>query len=83
VVSSTELQQDVARAVARSRNEAERRLQVLRARSLRLPTDSEREGARIEMQREADLMHALTCGVMKPAILQVAAAAVVLWPESP
>ncbi|MEU7527719.1 protein DpdE [Saccharothrix sp. NPDC042600] len=68
-------------AATRAAVEVQRRLDVLNARSLRLPSQAERAGARGDLERERDLGRALTLGVERPAVSVVACGAVVLWPS--
>jgi ATP-dependent helicase HepA len=69
-------------ASARAGDEVAARLAVLRARSQRLPSETERTSARREMEREELLGQALVQGVAHPAVSIIACGAVVLWPMS-
>lgn len=67
----------------RALEETQARLAVLRARSLRLPTEAERISAGQELEREEVLGAALVRGVEHPAVTTIACAAIVLWPAAP
>ncbi|MCO1574257.1 SNF2-related protein [Crossiella sp. SN42] len=71
-----------AEAARRAEVEVNARLKVLLARSHRLPTAAEREGAKHDMDREEALGAALVKGIIRPAVSVVACGGVVLWPAS-
>lgn len=71
----------IERAVSSADLDFERRMKTLEARSLRLPTDSEREAALLELQMEQVTAEALQAGIERPSIRMVACGAVVLCPE--
>ncbi|PRX98014.1 hypothetical protein CLV72_105367 [Allonocardiopsis opalescens] len=65
----------------RARKEVAARVAVIRARARRLPTDSERRAAQLELEREEALGAALVDGVANPAVSTIACGVVVLWPR--
>lgn len=71
-----------AAAVERASKEVQARRDVLRARSLRLPSAAERSSAQREMESEDLLGQALINGVGKPLTSIIACGAVILWPAS-
>ncbi|WP_084468237.1 protein DpdE [Actinokineospora inagensis] len=71
-----------AEAARRADSEVDARLRVLRARSHRLPTVAEREGARRDMVRDQQLGAALLQGVTNPAVSVIACGGIVLWPRA-
>jgi hypothetical protein len=58
-----------------------RRLAVLEARALRLPSGAERRAAQEELRLERDVALALIAGIRNPSTRLVACGACVLWPE--
>jgi hypothetical protein len=68
-------------AARRAEHEVRTRVGILNARSRRLPTEAERNGAAHDMRGEKDLGDALIKGVAEPAISVIACGAVVLWPQ--
>ena len=61
--------------------EIAKRHSILRARSLRLPTEREREAATIEFEFEEAAGNALIAGIQLPSVRMVASGVCVLWPE--
>lgn len=66
---------------ASAERETSRRLAILEARALRLPTEAERKAAESELGRERVASEALIQGIREPSIRMVACGACVLWPE--
>jgi len=61
--------------------ESARRIAVLEARSVRLPSGPERASARAELESERAAAEALARGIASPSIRLVACGACVVWPE--
>lgn len=68
-------------ALGAARIETAKRDSILRARSLRLPSEREREAARIEFEFERRAAEALMAGIAAPSVRMVACGICVLWPE--
>lgn len=68
-------------ALASAETDAARRLAVLKARALRLPTGPERLAAKQELGLENETAEAVAAGIRNPSIRLVAAGACILWPE--
>jgi superfamily II DNA or RNA helicase len=81
VAQSIEVADATRAAAAAAEEDTARRLAILEARSLRLPTQDEREGARQELERERATGDALAAGIKCPSIRMVACGVCVLWPE--
>lgn len=81
VTESADLAGRVDRSVRSAQVETRRRGSILRARSLRLPTEHEREAAQIEFESEQAAGAALIAGIEKPTIQVLSCGVCVLWPE--
>jgi ATP-dependent helicase HepA len=68
-------------ALAHASEEIAKRRSILKARSLRLPTEQERAAAVVELELEAALGDALLAGIERPSVRMVACGVCVLWPE--
>lgn len=71
----------IDRALTSAEKYAARRLAVLRARALRLPTGPERLAAKQELALEDAAAEAVAAGIRNPSIRLVASGACILWPE--
>ena len=71
----------IREGTASAERETSRRLAILEARALRLPTMAERKAAESELGRERIASEALIRGIHEPSIRMVACGACVLWPE--
>ena len=78
---SETLTSDVESALLAARAETARRDSILRARSLRLPTERERAAAKIEFDFEKQAGEALIAGIERPSVRMVACGICVLWPQ--
>ncbi|CAB4974849.1 MAG: hypothetical protein F2840_18060 [Actinobacteria bacterium] len=81
VRESPQLSAAIETAMASSERESSRRLAILEARALRLPSEAERTSARLEFGIERDTAEALLRGIATPTIRMVTCGACVLWPE--
>ena len=81
VRESPRLSAAIETAMASSERESSRRLAILEARALRLPSEAERTSARLEFGIERDTAEALLRGIATPTIRMVTCGACVLWPE--
>ena len=81
VSDSEELRSAVRDAIRSPEHDIARRVAILKARSLRLPTDQEREAAREDLELERARGEALLAGIRAPSVRMVASGACVLWPE--
>ncbi len=68
-------------ALESAEQETARRLAILEARALRLPSGHERTAAHEELSIERAAAEALSRGIENPSIRMVASGACVLWPE--
>lgn len=81
VTDSDDLAERVERSVRAAEEETRRRGSILRARSLRLPTEHEREAAQIEFESERAAGAALIAGIEKQNMQVLSCGVCVLWPE--
>ena len=81
VRGSAMLESTLSSAMESAEQDTVRRLAILEARALRLPSGPERLAAREEHRLERDAAQALTAGIRSPSIRLVACGACVLWPE--
>jgi superfamily II DNA or RNA helicase len=81
VRGSAMLESALSSAVESAEQDTVRRLAILEARALRLPSGPERRAAREELRLERDAAQALIAGIRSPSIHLVACGACVLWPE--
>lgn len=81
VTDSADLAERVERGLRAAHEETRRRDAILRARSLRLPSEHEREAAQIERKSEKAAGAALIAGIEKQTIQMTACGVCVLWPE--
>lgn len=81
VRSSSELADAVRSALDSASADSARRLAILEARSIRLPSGAERESARLEFEAERAAAEALVKGIESPSIRMVSCGACVVWPE--
>lgn len=81
VTDSADLAERVERGLRAAQEETVRRDSILRARSLRLPTEHEREAARIEFESEVAAGAALFAGIEAHSIQMTSCGVCVLWPE--
>jgi hypothetical protein len=80
--ASTELAAAIQAGLSNAGRDSARRLAVLEARALRLPTQAERRAAEVELEFERSAAEALIQGIREPSIRMVACGACVLWPEA-
>ena len=74
--------EDVLKASLESATaDSARRISILEARSLRLPSGPERESARLELESERSVAESLAAGIASPSIRLVACGACVVVPE--
>jgi ATP-dependent helicase HepA len=81
VTSSADLAERTERGLQAAREETHRRVSILRARSLRLPTTAERTAAQLEFQSEQEAGAALIAGMETPTMQMFSCGVCVLWPE--
>lgn len=81
VANSTDFAERVECGTRDAREESRRRASILRARALRLPTEHEREAARIEFEAEMTAGVALIEGIKEPSLKMTSCGVCVLWPE--
>lgn len=81
VRSAEKLASTLEAASRAAEQECERRIGILEARSLRLPTGPERDSAQQDLQIERRIAEALRAGIHNPSIRMVACGACVLCPE--
>lgn len=81
VINSVDLAERVERGLRAAHDETRRRDSILRARSLRLPTEHERQAARIELESEKAAGAALIAGIENQSIQVTSCGVCVLWPE--
>ncbi|MET3962796.1 ATP-dependent helicase HepA [Marmoricola sp. OAE513] len=81
VSDSADLAERVGRGLRAAQDETRRRDAILRARSLRLPTEHEREAAQIEFESERAAGTALIAGIERQSIQMTSCGVCVLWPE--
>ena len=81
VRASTQLKDAVRDALNSANADSARRISILEARSIRLPSGPERESARLELESERVAAESLVRGITNPSIRLVACGACVLWPE--
>ena len=81
VRASALLESALRSALESAEQDTVRRLAILEARALRLPSGPERRAAQEELRLERDAAQALTAGIRSPSIHLVACGACVLWPE--
>ncbi len=81
VRGSDRLATAVQKALESAEQETGRRMAILEARALRLPSGAERKAAYEELSIERTAAGALACGIENPSIRMVASGACVLWPE--
>lgn len=79
--SSPQLEEALRSALRSAAADSGRRMAILEARSIRLPSGHEREAARIELESERMAAESLARGITDPSIRLVACGACVLWPE--
>nr|WP_286047492.1 protein DpdE [Verrucosispora sp. ts21] len=82
LLTSSTLATAPAAAAERAHDEVGARLAVLRARSERLRSATERLSAQLDLEREEAIGQALTQGVSTPAVSMTACGGIVLWPSS-
>lgn len=78
---SERVSQEVRTALNRADEEGARRIAILEARALRLPSGPERKSADQELRLERAAIQALRAGIQDPVIRMVACGACVLCPE--
>jgi ATP-dependent helicase HepA len=81
VRGSATLESTLSSALDSAEQDTVRRLAILEARALCLPSGQERLAAQEELRLERDAAQALTAGIRGPSIRLVACGACVLWPE--
>jgi ATP-dependent helicase HepA len=81
VNTSADLAERVEGGLHAAREETRQRASILRARSLRLPTQHERQAAQIEFKSEQATGAALSAGIAEPSIQMFSCGVCVLWPE--
>ena len=81
VRGSAMLESAVSSALESAEHDTVRRLAILEARTLRLPSGPERQAAQEELRLERSAAEALTAGIRSPSIRLVACGACVLWAE--
>lgn len=79
--SSSQLEEALSYALKSATADSGRRIAILEARAMRLPSGSERESARIELESERVAAESLVRGITDPYIRLVACGACVVWPE--
>jgi ATP-dependent helicase HepA len=81
VRGSSMLESALVRALESAGQDSARRLAILEARALRLPSGPERRAAQEERRLEREAAEALIAGIQTPSMRLVACGACVLWPE--